>query len=218
MNKEFEDNRKIEFKGLYENLEVSKGDVDKPLLIVNDDSYTVNTFLDKTIISRKKSKEEINVVGGKFVNIVDKIDDISLKDVKLVLPEKSKLENISIRSNITNVSIANIILKKIHIYATSGNIKIVNLLLQELIVNTVSGNIKLEDFNSIITDIKTISGNTYAEIANFIDNYKLKLNSVTGSSCFNYEYIVNNIKKEDYLNKFYANSISGNIKVLFKGF
>ena len=98
----------------------------------------------------------------------------------------------------------------------TGDIEINDLYLLRLVIESKSGDITLNDIDSIYTYIKTMSGDVKASIVESMLNYNLNLKTMSGDTTQETIEKVSPIILESK-NNFYASTMSGDIKVLFKG-
>jgi len=115
------------------------------------------------------------------------------------------------------------IVKLIEIETMSGSISAKDLNIGDntspysFTAKTISGNITLDRFQAQSTNLEAVSGNISAEIYESFSNYETELSTLTGK-------VEREIKETKYPQSVFddryflkAESISGNIKVLFKG-
>ena len=104
----------------------------------------------------------------------------------------------------------------LNINAVSSDVEITDLMLLRTFIKTVSGDITLEDINSIYTYIKTVSGDIKASLLESIINYNVSMDTVSGDTSMKTEEKATPVLL-DNKNIFESNTVSGDIKVLFKG-
>ena len=138
------------------------------------------------------------VTSGRVVINGIVVSDDNVGNMELIIPEK-KMETVSLEAK--NIS---------------GDVRVKNLMLQRMIIESVSGDITLDDITSLYLKLKTISGDIDASIAESILNYYAKLSSISGKTT---QCSVETKQPQIVYDKstFEAETISGDIKVLFKG-
>ena len=140
-----------------------------------------------------------NVISSNGVTIVNgrEVTDDEIGNIELIIPKKQK--NCSIFAN--NIS---------------GDTSVSDLKLFRFVLETVGGDISLKNFDSIHSLIKTVSGDVDIEVLESMLNYDVDANTLCGDK------IQRSIEKEspillDCKNYLKINTVSGDIKVLFKG-
>lgn len=169
----------------------------------------------EAIITERRGNNSINIIqprGNNTIRINGNINgsiiissgsdssviiNDSASEVELIVPKKLESLSFSIDSK-------------------SGDLTIENLMLAKLIAKTISGNIELNDINMLFGKLETISGKINAKILESILNYKLFLKSLSGNTI---QDSVESISPKMLSKKYQleASSISGDIKILFKG-
>ena len=140
-----------------------------------------------------------NVISSNGVTIVNgrEVMDDEIDNIELIIPKKQK--NCSIYAK--NIS---------------GDTSVSDLKLFRFVLETVGGDISLKNFDSIHSIIKTVGGDVDIEVLESMLNYDVDANTLCGDK------IQRSIEKEspillDCKNYLRINTVSGDIKVLFKG-
>lgn len=137
------------------------------------------------------------VIVNRNVGNVETYISSESSNIELIVPKKSQIQNFKIET-------------------MSGDVTIEDLILQELIVKTMSGDITLNDIDLLFAKLKTMSGDVAVKILESIMNYRTYLNSMSGT------VLQESIEKASSImlsekHKLEATTMSGDIKVLFKG-
>lgn len=225
--------REIGIKTSAYNINVYTANIECPMVIVNGDAVIQNDWCfgheNKYAIIEEKNKTEKIFKKGFFEKIfsVRKIVAVS-SDGKVTIngctvsDEKTTGEGEVGSIDLVIPSGKNMV-KRIEIENMSGSIKAIDLNIgkntspSSFVVKTVFGDITLERFQAMHTDLKTVEGNINAEIYESFENYEMDLKSLTGK--------VDKLIKEtrapqrvfDDRYSLEAETITGDIKVLFKG-
>lgn len=103
-----------------------------------------------------------------------------------------------------------------NIEVTNGDISIQDLILKKLYIKTTVGDITLREMDALITKLQTVSGDVDAEILESIINYQTFLKTINGSTIQRSDERISPVilSEKHELN---ANSVNGDIKILFKG-
>lgn len=132
-----------------------------------------------------------NIFNGTTVNLGEK------SNIELIVPKKPQIETFRVD-------------------AKSGNLTIEELIFSKLVVKTISGNITLNDIDLLFAKLKTISGDIDAKILESIINYRTYLKSISGKTIQDsVETVSPTLLSEKH--ELVANSISGDVNILFKG-
>lgn len=158
--------------------------------IINGESCIING--DNSFITINNSQIiSGNIFNGTTVNLGEK------SNIELIVPKKTQIETFMVD-------------------AKSGNLTIEELIFARLVVQTISGNITLNDIDLLFAKLKTISGDIDAKILESIINYRTYLKSISGKTIQDsVETVSPTLLSEKH--ELVANSISGDINILFKG-
>lgn len=118
-------------------------------------------------------------------------------NVELIVPKRPQIETFKINTK-------------------SGNLSIEDLIFSSLIAKTMSGDITLNDIDMLFGNLTTMSGDIDVKILESIINYRTYLKSMSGKiNQYSQETISPKLLREKH--ELEASSMSGDIKVLFKG-
>lgn len=231
---------KINLDLLSSDVNVYADDIRQPMVRYQGDfdvSYNNKTAIIKengdknsTIIKNNIFNNIVIVNGNVTINGQKMVNNVSgQKDVELILPrfsfsntkipvhnEKYNDITVQINSKSGDIGIKNLKLKKLIIDTLSGDVNLENMILSELMIKTLSGDMYLNDIDSLYSHLDSKSGDIDINIINSILNYEILLKTLSG------EAVQKSIETSspiilDTKNSLEAKTLSGDIKVLFKG-
>ena len=192
-NKEYKLREKIknfQIKTSVCDINIYSDNIDQPLVLCKG-NVDVKDHGSSVMISDIIESNGVTIVNGREV-----MDD-EIGNIELIIPKKQK--HCSIFAN--NIS---------------GDTSVSDLKLFRFVLETVGGDISIKNFDSIHSIIKTVGGDVDIEILESMLNYDVDGNTLCGDK------IQRSIEKEspillDCKNYLSINTVSGDIKVLFKG-
>jgi len=209
---------------------IHSGEVTEPTALISD-SFSISENDNKTIIEENlvgKSKiRKFKVYEGKRISekyIIKKgYDDSHIIDdlIEIIFPQNYSELNLNIDGTSSNITIENLVFNKLVIDNMNGDITLTDVNFLEGKIDTMDGDVVLKDVDFLDSKIETMSGDVHAEIRNYMDNFIKTFYTMSGDITFEdmdnskNHVLDKNVNKEK--SKLEIETMSGDIKVLFKG-
>lgn len=158
-------------------------------------------------------------IGGNCNNCIINESRVATNnlDMNVNSPYNDNMNNLGEANTIELVIPKNMPDLNLEIDSKNGPVSLKNLIFSKLIVQTVNGSINLEDIDAVFISAKLVNGSLKAEILESILNYRTILNSMNGkaSEPDTTESVLPELLTEKH--QLRADTINGDIHVLFKG-
>lgn len=205
-------------------ISVHSDNVESPILLYTGDVDVENEWhaMHDGMYAKISERQKINIQSKNFIGNINGFNNVVINGNSVFVTNGSVIINGNVLSN-DNVGNMELIIPKknmstvsLKVENISGDVKVKNLMLQRMIIESVSGDITLDDITSLYLKLKAISGDIDARIMESMLNYYVKLSSISGETT---QRSVETKQPQIVYDKstFEAETISGDIKVLFKG-
>lgn len=192
-------------------ISVHSDNVDRPILLYTGDVDIENDWhvMHDGMYAKISEQQKNNIKSNGFNNIIINGNSIVVINGNVVSSDNAgNMELIIPKKNMRTVSL--------EAKSISSDVHVKDLMLQRMIIESVSGDITIDDITSLYLKLKTISGDIDAGIIESMLNYYVSLSSISGETT---QRSVETKQPQIVYDKstFDAETISGDIKVLFKG-
>lgn len=216
--------RELKIRTVSSDVFIHKGEVEQPV-ILNASNFEISEEERVMFIKEGTGKGNIVLKNNnqviRFSNSIFGNGSFSNVQIGNITVNGKQIGNISI-SNATGEKLEIVIPKNhgtLSLYAktTSGDITIEDLTMSKLLLESTSGDLVLSNVDLLNGNLKSVSGDISARIRNSQSNYKTSQRSVSGDVGIYNEEKEGNHTSSQNISTLNAETVSGDIKILFKG-